>query len=86
MAVVVITVAALEDLLQSGFVSRCDFLTGQAGDLRIKSRPCSRPEHRHMQGRARLMGGNSRFTRTREGDENCEVWVPLLLDADHAKN
>jgi hypothetical protein len=20
------------------------------------------------------------------GDENCEVWVPLLLDSDHAKN
>ena len=31
---------AVEDLLQSGFVSRCDFLTCQAEDLRI-SQPCS---------------------------------------------
>jgi hypothetical protein len=27
--------ATFEDLLQSGFVSRCDLLTGQAEDLRI---------------------------------------------------
>src|SRR6516164_8465561 len=33
--------ATFEDLFQSGFVSRSDFLTGQAEDLRI-SQPCSR--------------------------------------------
>jgi hypothetical protein len=34
-------VLARHNLFQSGFVSRCDFLTGQAEDLRI-SQPCSR--------------------------------------------
>jgi hypothetical protein len=33
--------ATFEDLLQSGFVSRCDLLAGQAEDLLI-SQPCSR--------------------------------------------
>jgi len=39
-----------------------------------------------MQGRARLLGGGFEIHSELGKGTRIEVWVPLLLDADHAKN